>query len=88
MWKVVMYQGNQLVLEHSQNDYGKVLRFAVNGLVELMNNNVQDFRIDLTDKQGRTFFHCQGPSTPINDAVNRKGPNEQHRHQAPEDSST
>jgi len=75
MFKVTVYQANVLMLEHSQPDYGKVLRFTVNALVELMNNNIQDFRIDMVDKSGRCFFHVNGPSTPINDAMKRKGPN-------------
>lgn len=65
MFKIVIFNGNELILEHSQNDYGKVLRFGVNALVELMNQNAQDFRMVMTDKYGTTYFSCVGPKTDI-----------------------
>lgn len=63
MWKTQVFNGSELVLEHAQNDYGKVMRFTVQSLAELMNANVQDFRITMVNKQGVVFFHAIGPAT-------------------------
>lgn len=65
MFQITIYNGNELVLEHKQNDYGKVLRFGVNALVELMNQNAQDFRIVMCDKSGNVYFNATGPATQI-----------------------
>lgn len=65
MWKTIVYQGNDVILEHSQNDFMKVLRFAVNAVVELINNNAQDYRVIMHDKQGYVYFSAFGMRTDI-----------------------
>jgi hypothetical protein len=65
MWTVTVYKGRELILEHKQNDYGKVLRFAMNSLAELMNGGAIDFRIVMSNKQGHVYFCAIGPTTQI-----------------------
>lgn len=65
MWQVTVYQGRDLILEHKQNDYGKVMRFAIASLAELGKNNVMDFRIVMCNKQGHVYFQAIGPATQI-----------------------
>lgn len=67
MWQTTVYQGREMILEHKQNDYGKVLRFTVTALVELMNKNIHDFRIVMCNKQGHIYFSAIGPTTQIID---------------------
>lgn len=65
MWQITVYSGRDLILEHKQNDYGKVLRFAMSSLVELGKNNIMDFRIVMCNKQGHVYFQAIGPTTQI-----------------------
>ncbi len=65
MWKVSVYQGNEIILEHSQNEYFKVMNFAFNALAELMQKHVEDFRIVMQDREGNTYFSAIGEKTQI-----------------------
>ena len=67
MWQVTVYQGADLILEHKQNDYGKVLRFAVTALMELMNGQARDFRIIMCNHQGHVYFSALGIDTQVVD---------------------
>lgn len=62
-WRALIYQGNVLVLDHAQNDYGKVFRFVMNGLAELHNGGADDYRVTIQDRQGNLFFFACGPKT-------------------------
>lgn len=64
-WRAMMYQGDTLVLDHAQNDYLKVFRFVMNGLVELTNQNVTDYRVTIQDRDGNLRFFAVGPTTEL-----------------------
>lgn len=65
MWQLTVYNGDNLVLEHKQNDFTKVLQFAVNSLVELNRMNAKDYRLALCDKEGNVYFYAIGEATQI-----------------------
>lgn len=71
MWKLEIFRGDELILEHAQNDYAKVLRFGINSLIELQNQNVMDYRITMADKEGRTRLFVVGENTEVATFVNR-----------------
>jgi len=69
MWKVTIFQGNELILDHSQNDFGKVMRFTMNAVVEIINSGSLDYRVVMHDKQGYVYFSAFGPKTDITGMV-------------------
>jgi hypothetical protein len=73
MWRVTFYQGNELMIDHSQMDFGRVLRFTMQGLAELHNQNCDDYRVVMSDKRGDVYFFAAGPKTQLVNFVNREG---------------
>ena len=65
MWRALIFQGDHMVLDHSQNEYGKVFRFVMQGLAEMHNNNVQDFRVTIQNQKGDLYFFAVGPKTQL-----------------------
>ena len=73
MWRVTFYNGNELVIDHSQADFGKVLRFTMQGLAELHNQQVDDYRVVMSNKHGDVYFFAAGPKTQLVNFVKRDG---------------
>jgi hypothetical protein len=65
MWRSLIFQGDRLVLDHAQMDYGKVFRFTMNALVELHQGNAQDYRVTIQNQKGELYFFAIGPATQV-----------------------
>lgn len=63
MYRLTVYSGPELALDHSQPDAAKVIRFAIQSLVELINQNAMDFRVEVRDKLNNCYFFALGPET-------------------------
>jgi hypothetical protein len=72
MWRVTFHDGDELVVDHSQADFGKVLRFTMQGLAELHNREVTDYRVVMTDKGGNVYFFAAGPETHLRNFTKRE----------------
>lgn len=72
MFKSTIFSGRDLILEHAQPDYMRVLRFTMQSLAELVNNNARDYRITIIDTDGNMRFFAIGEMTEvINEAKQR-----------------
>lgn len=67
MWRAMIYQVDELILDHAQNDYEKVLRFTMNAMAELVSNHAPDYRITIQNKDGHVYFFAIGEKTQVVD---------------------
>lgn len=65
MWRALIFQGNTMILDHSQVDFGKVFRFTMNALVELHHGGAQDYRVTIQNQKGDLYFFAVGPATEV-----------------------
>lgn len=72
MYKSTIFSGRDLILEHAQPDYMRVLRFTMQSLAELINNGAKDYRITITDKSGNMRFFALGEVTEVINEVRQK----------------
>lgn len=69
MWRTQVFAGAELVLDHAQPDFTKVLKFTMTALVELVNANAQDYRVTMANREGTVHFFAIGPKTQTADAM-------------------
>lgn len=67
MFRMQVFNGRELVLDHAQPDFLKVLKFTLQALASLVNENVQDYRVTMADRTGTVFFYAVGPTTQTSD---------------------
>jgi hypothetical protein len=65
MWKVNIFEGDNLILDHSQPGYDRVLKVALNALVEVLNRGVKDYRLIMLDGNGNVYFYAIGEKSQI-----------------------
>jgi hypothetical protein len=62
-----VFHGDEMILDHAQSDYTKVLKFTLGTLVELAGNGAKDYRIQIVDDKGNLRFFAIGEDTQVVD---------------------
>jgi hypothetical protein len=63
MYNLKVFYGPDLYMDHKQHGFGEVLQLAVNSLVAVQQQRAVDYRIEMTNKAGDTFFFAIGEKT-------------------------
>lgn len=72
MFRTQVFNGADLILDHAQPDFSKVLKFTIGALVELVNAATQDYRVTMASRDGTVYFYACGPTTQTADMAKVK----------------